>query len=473
FIEGDGIGPEVVNAAVRIVEAAHVKITWERCLAGEQVFLAGNRTGVPKETFESIERTGVALKGPLMTPVGYGAKSANVTLRKMFELYGNIRPAQELPGVRSPFSGALVDLVVVRENVEDLYAGIEHMQTPGVAQGLKIMSRKGCEKVIRLAFELARAEGRELVHCATKANIMKLTEGLMKRTFEEVAPDYPDIRSEHIIIDNCAHLLVRFPEQFDVIVTSNMNGDILSDLTSGLAGGLGFAPSANIGSTVRMFEAVHGSAPNIAGKNIANPTAMVLSAVMMLRHLGEFVAATMIEHAIYVTLEEGQSVTVDVRPDVAASTDQFTDAVIGNLGRTSRRMFGHEYTPLNLSVVDDRPDLVRPATRRDVGVDIFIETADDANTIAATMQALIADLPLTLTSIANRGIQAWPPPEGRLDFVDNWPCRFMSTSASGELDDAAVTQLLSRVTEKYRWMHVEKLAEFDGERAYSVAQGEA
>ena len=260
-IPGDGIGPEVVQATQRVIQATGVPIEWEEREAGMNVFKRGIASGVPKDTIDSITKTRVVLKGPLETPVGFGEKSANVTLRKLFETYGNIRPVREFPSVQTPFSGRGIDLVVVRENVEDLYAGIEHMQTPDVAQCLKLISHKGCEKIARLAFELARAEGRKRVDCVTKSNIMKLTEGMLKRTFEAVAKEYPDIEAQHIIVDNCAHQLVRRPEQFEVLVTTNMNGDILSDLTSGLIGGLGFAPSANLGSEVAIFEAVHGSAP--------------------------------------------------------------------------------------------------------------------------------------------------------------------------------------------------------------------
>ena len=248
LIPGDGIGPECVDAARRIIEAAGVGITWEECEAGAEVFKKGLPSGVPPETIESISRTRVALKGPLETPVGFGEKSANVTLRKLFETYANVRPVREMPGVTTPYSGRDIDLVMVRENVEDLYAGIEYMQTPGVAQALKLISEKGSEKIARFAFEYARSEGRTKVACATKANIMKLSEGTLKRVFERVAPDYPELESWHVIVDNCAHQLVKRPEQFDVIVTTNMNGDILSDLSSALIGGLGFAPSANVGN---------------------------------------------------------------------------------------------------------------------------------------------------------------------------------------------------------------------------------
>src|SRR5215213_11274073 len=311
LIPGDGIGPECVTAARRIVEAAGAQVEWEERQAGAEVFKQGLPSGVPPETIESIDRTRVVLKGPLETPIGFGEKSANVTLRKLFETYANVRPVRELPGVKTPYSGRGIDLVVVRENVEDLYAGIEYLQTPGVAQALKLISRKGCEKIVRFAFELARSEGRRSVACATKANIMKFSEGMLKRAFEDIAPEYPDIESWHVIVDNAAHQLVKRPEQFDVLVMTNMNGDILSDLTSALVGGLGFAPSANIGSEVAIFEAVHGSAPKYAGKNVINPTAVILSAVLMLRYLELFEQADAIEHAVLVTLEDG-TLTGDV-----------------------------------------------------------------------------------------------------------------------------------------------------------------
>jgi NAD-dependent isocitrate dehydrogenase len=290
-IPGDGVGPEVVRSAQRIIAAAGVATDWETAEAGAEVFRRGDTSGVPQATRDSIARTRVVLKGPLETPVGFGEKSANVTLRKLFETYANVRPARELPGVPTRYAGEGVDMIIVRENIEDLYAGIEHMQTADVAQCLKIITRKGSEKIIRYAFELARREGRRKVTCATKANIMKLTEGLFKRVFEELSAEYPEIVAEHLIIDNVAHQMAKDPAQFDIIVTTNLNGDIISDLASGLVGGLGFAPSGNYGDDVAIFEAVHGSAPKYAGKDVINPTALILSSLMMLRHLGESDAA--------------------------------------------------------------------------------------------------------------------------------------------------------------------------------------
>src|SRR4051794_4029552 len=395
LIPGDGIGPEVVDSARRIVDATGAPIEWEVRQAGAEVFKQGLPTGVPQETIDSIARSRVVLKGPLETPVGYGEKSANVTLRKLFETYANVRPAREFPGVVTPYSGRGIDLVVVRENVEDLYAGIEHMQTPGVAQCLKVISRKGCEKIVRLAFEFARAEGRSSVACATKSNIMKLTEGLLKRTFEEIAPDYPEIESWHVIVDNCAHQLVKRPEQFDVIVTTNMNGDILSDLTSALVGGLGFAPSANLGSDVALFQAVHGSAPKYAGKNSINPTAMIGAAVMMLRHLQLFDEAAAIENALLVTLESGTA-TRDVLGDGggAASTSDFTDAIIANLGSSSPAWPAREYRPLRMPEVSSEPALVHPQTRRVAGVDVFVEFDGTPQQLGEAMERLAADSPV-------------------------------------------------------------------------------
>src|ERR671936_332853 len=335
LIPGDGIGPECISAARRIVEAAGAPIEWQECEAGAEVFKKGLPSGVPPETIESISRTRVALKGPLETPVGFGEKSANVTLRKLFETYANVRPVRELPGVKTPYSGRGIDLVIVRENVEDLYAGIEYLQTPGVAECLKLISFKGSEKIARFAFEYARSEHRTNVICATKSNIMKLSEGTLKRAFEAAAADYPDIESWHLIVDNAAHQLVKRPEQFDVLVMTNMNGDILSDLSSALVGGLGFAPSANLGGDIAIFEAVHGSAPKYAGQDVINPTALILSAVLMLRYLELFEQADAIEHAVLVTLEDG-TLTGDVLGyDRGTPTTVYTDAIIGNLGRRS------------------------------------------------------------------------------------------------------------------------------------------
>ncbi|MGH9470083.1 MAG: NADP-dependent isocitrate dehydrogenase [Terriglobia bacterium] len=473
LLPGDGVGPEVTGAARRIVEAAGAAIEWDEREAGAEVFKRGLPSGVPLETIESIHRTHVVLKGPLTTPVGYGEKSANVTLRKLFETYGNIRPVRELPGVPSPYSGRGVDLVVVRENIEDLYAGIEYMQTPGVAEGLKLISRTGCEKIVRLAFEFARSEGRARVHCATKSNIMKLTEGMMKRTFEEIAPEYPGVQASHIIIDNCAHQLVKKPEQFDVIVTTNMNGDIISDLSSALVGGLGFAPSANIGNEVAIFEAVHGSAPKYAGKDVINPTAVVLSSVMMLRHLGEFEAADKIEHAVLVTLEEGKARTGDVVGyDKGVSTSAFTGTVIGNLGKKSTRSKVRPHQPIRLPQVSASAAADLAKTRTLVGVDVFIEYPRGATELGHDLEQICSGTPFSLKLISNRGTKVYPAVGAMTDCVDHWRCRFVARSGGAEISDAQVLGLVQRIAPRHRWVHLEKLLEFDGKPGFTKDQGE-
>jgi isocitrate dehydrogenase len=472
LIPGDGIGPECVDAARRIIEAAGVPIAWQECEAGAEVFKRGLPSGVPPETIESISRTRVVLKGPLETPVGFGEKSANVTLRKLFETYANVRPVREMPGVRTPYSGRGIDLVMVRENVEDLYAGIEYMQTPSVAQALKLISEKGCEKIARFAFEYARSEGRTKVACATKANIMKLSEGTLKRVFERVAPDYPEIEPWHVIVDNCAHQLVKRPEQFEVIVTTNMNGDILSDLSSALIGGLGFAPSANVGNEVAIFEAVHGSAPKYAGKNVINPTAVILSGVLMLRHLGFFEQAAAIEHAIFVTLESGVLTGDVVGYDRGTPTTDYANAIIGNLGRQTHTWTVRDVKPLQLPKIDPAPDYVRPATRAVVGLDVFVESPLSAAELGASLMELTLDTRLSLKMISSRGTKVFPPTGAMTETGDHFRCRFIIKEEPGDLSDGDVHELLVRISSAHSWMHIEKLQEFDGELGFTRDQGE-
>jgi isocitrate dehydrogenase len=469
-LPGDGIGPEVVDAALAIIKATGAAVEFENCEAGARAFQKGIVTGIPRETIESIERTRVVLKGPLETPLGYGGRSANVTLRTLFETYGNIRPVRELPGVQTAFTGRKLDIVIVRENIEDLYAGIEYMQTPGVAEGLKLISREGCEKIVKLAFAFAIAEERESVHCATKSNIMKLTEGLLQRTFEEFAPQYPSIVSKHILIDNCAHQLAMRPEQFDVIVTTNMNGDILSDLTSGLTGGLGFAPSANIGNDVSIFEAVHGSAPDIAGKNKANPTALVLSGAMMLRHIGEGRAANDVEQAVLVTLESGIRTSDMIGVQNPASTTDFTKAVISNLGKRSKVSPPRDYKTVELPKAQLGVNVVKAKSRRVTGVDIYVESELEPTPLATSLDKLAITSALRLEMITNRGAMVFPSSSRRVSLVDHFRCRFVPRNSGSDLSDADILALLAAVGSQYRWMHIEKLQEFDGQPAFSKSQ---
>ena len=481
-IPGDGVGPEVVRSAIRIIAADGVPIEWEEAEAGAEVFKRGDTSGVPPETRQSIERTGVVLKGPLETPVGFGEKSANVTLRKLFETYANVRPGRELPGVPTRYAGEGIDLVIVRENVEDLYAGIEHMLTPDVAQCLKVISRKGSEKVIRYAFELARREGRAKVTCATKANIMKLTEGLFKTVFDEVSQEYPEIVAEHLIIDNVAHQLAKDPAQFDIVVTTNLNGDIISDLASGLVGGLGFASSGNYGDTVAIFEAVHGSAPKYADKDVINPTALILSAVMMLRHLGESKAADRIEDAVLRTLEEGRAMTQDlVRQsggdvDTAMSTTGFTDAVIANLGRrpvahAPRRGRPPADPPTPLPAWSYSPERYERIDRRTVGLDIFLATWVPPEVIGPELERLSGEA-FRLEFVDSRGTKVYPSVGLKADGVGLLRARFVTVEGATAVD-AELLELQARVAARHPgWTHVEKLHVFDGVDGFTRAQGQ-
>jgi isocitrate dehydrogenase len=470
LIEGDGIGPEVTGAARRIVDASGVKIDWEICQAGAEIFKKGLETGVPQETIDSILRNKVALKGPLETPVGYGEKSANVTLRALFETYANTRPVRTMPGIQTPYSDRSVDFVVVRENLEDLYAGIEYLQTPSVAEGLKIITRKGSEKIILFAFELARAEGRKKVHCATKANILKLTEGMFKKTFEDIAPDYPDIEANHIIIDNCAHQMVLRPEMFDVIVCTNLHGDIISDLGSGLVGGLGVAPAANIGDEVSIFEAVHGSAPKYAGQNTINPTAVILSSVLMLRHIGEFDAAALIEQSILFTLGVQKAFTRDLAKSDPLSTTAFTDVVISNLGKKTDFWPSRPYKPLHFNHIHEPNDNV---PRKEVGIDVFIESTLTPDELGKSLEKLCSPTPFVLKMISNKGVQVYPFVGGvKPDTVDHYRARFFLKDTT-KSTDANILEFLSILGQSLKWMHVEKLFEFNGKPAFTKAQGEA
>ena len=472
LIPGDGTGPECIQAARRIVDASGAPIDWEVFEAGAKVFKKGLSSGVPPETMDSITRTRVALKGPLETPIGFGEKSANVTLRKLFETYSNVRPVRELPGVTTPYSGRGIDLVVVRENVEDLYAGIEYMQTPGVAQALKLISFKGSERIARFAFEYARSEGRTKVACATKANILKFSEGMLKRAFEQVASDYPEIEPWHVIVDNAAHQLVKRPEQFEVLVMTNMNGDILSVLTSALVGGLGFAASANIGGEAAIFEAVHGSAPKYAGKNVINPTAVILSAVMMLRHLGLFDEAGAIEHAVFVTLESGVLTGDVLGYDRGTPTTEYTDTIIGNLGRRTETWSVRDVKPLQLPKLDPAPDYVKATSRAVVGLDVFVETPLTAAELGASLMDLTRDTRLSLVMISSRGTKVFPPTGAMTETGDHFRCRFIIRENPGDLPDEDVHQLLARISREHRWMHIEKLQEFDGELGFTRDQGD-
>ncbi|GAA4442571.1 isocitrate/isopropylmalate dehydrogenase family protein [Bremerella cremea] len=327
LLSGDGIGPEITTVVQEVVKAAGVDIQWVPCQAGLSAF---EKYGdpLPQETLDNIRQTKVALKGPLATASGKGFRSVNVALRKELQLYANYRPARTLKGVPAPFDD--VDLIVVRENTEGLYSGLEHTVIPGVVESLRVITEVGSRRIAKFAFETARSLGRKKVTCIHKANILKLSDGLFLDTCNDVAKDYPDIQYDDCIVDAAAMKMVMNPHQFDVLVMENLFGDILSDLASGLVGGLGVTPSGNLGTDAAVFEAVHGTAPDIAGKGLANPTALLLSSTMMLKHMGETAAANQIESALFSVLEEGKTLTGDMKG--SATTSQFCDAIIAKLG---------------------------------------------------------------------------------------------------------------------------------------------
>jgi isocitrate dehydrogenase (NAD+) len=323
LIPGDGIGPEVSNAVKQIIAAAGVEIAWEETAARGDIERRGEdwmKSGV----LDSIRRNRVALKGPLTTAVAGGAPSINVGLRKALDLYANVRPVKNLQGVQARFDD--VDVVLIRENTEDLYAGLEHEVVPGVVESLKIITERASTRIARFAFEHARKNGRKKIHAIHKANIMKMSDGLFLSSVRKVAPEYPEIEYKELIIDNACMQMVLNPRQFDMLLLTNLYGDIMSDLAAGLVGGLGVVPSGNIGEKIAIFEAVHGTAPDIAGKGIANPTALLMSGIMMLRHINESKAACRIENALHIVYREGKTLTPDVGGK--ATTIEFTEAVI-------------------------------------------------------------------------------------------------------------------------------------------------
>jgi len=326
LIPGDGIGPEIVAATVRILEATGIDVTWETQILGAQALEKYGST-LPDAAIEAMKRNKVSLKGPIMTPIGKGFTSVNVGLRKALDLYANVRPIKALPNVECRYPG--LDLVIVRENTEDLYAGLEHIVVPGVVESLKIITEKASTRIAQYAFDYAKANGRKKVTAVHKANIMKLSDGLFLECFYNVAKNFPDITADDKIIDNCCMQLVMRPEQFDVLVMENLYGDIVSDLCAGLIGGLGLAPGANIGEQGAVFEAVHGSAPDIAGQGIANPTALLISAILMLRHIGENDAADRTEKAMMDVFAEGKTITKDLGG--TAKTADFASAIIDKM----------------------------------------------------------------------------------------------------------------------------------------------
>jgi NAD-dependent isocitrate dehydrogenase len=461
LIKGDGIGPEISDAVVEIFDSAKVPIEWVERQAGLNV-IDKHPTGIPQETLDAIEKYQVALKGPTTTPVGTGHKSVNVTLRKTLELFANVRPAKSLPGVRTRFDN--VDLIIVRENIEDTYSGIEHHQTASVAQGLKLITRPGSIRIAKYAFEMAKLYGRKKVLAVHKANIHKITDGLFLKCFYEVAADYPEIQSSDLIVDNTCMQLVTNPERFDVMVLPNLYGDIVSDLCAGLVGGLGVAPGGNIGEFSAIFESVHGSAPDIAGKGIANPTALLLSSFQMLQHLGLHITKTRIEKALIQTLKDGIK-TGDLGGK--SNTKEFTKAIISNIDPAVDNEFNN---PTPVRITSSLLKTYKEVEEYCHGVDVFVE-----NPIGIPNMPEKVDH-LKLKMISNRGTKVYPGDIPKIWLVDHHRCRYVATDENGKylnIGDEEIFNLIREISfAGIKWMHIEKLQLFDGELGYSKAQGE-
>ena len=471
---GDGIGPEIMAAALRILEASGAPLEIETIDIGEKVYLAGNSSGIEPSSWESLRRTKVFLKAPITTPQGGGYKSLNVTVRKVLGLYANVRPCVSY----HPFVDTkhpVMDVVIVRENEEDLYAGIEHRQTNQVVQCLKLISRPGSEKIVRYAFEYARRNNRKKITCFTKDNIMKLTDGLFHKVFNEIAAEYPDIENEHWIVDIGAAKLADTPEAFDVIVMPNLYGDVLSDVAAQIAGSVGLAGSANIGEHVSMFEAIHGSAPRRAGQNLANPSGLLLGAVMMLVHVGLTEHAERVHNAWLRTIEDGIH-TYDIYDEKASKqkvgTKEFAEAVVERLGQTPQILKARKYTKGEESHAGIHRD-TKLQQKELVGVDVFLDwTSGSANDLGSALSKVNGE-GVKLTMISNRGVKVWPGGHTETFCSDHWRCRFLPESEGGKVVHAQVVSLLGRIAnEGYDFIKTEGLYTFDGERGYSLDQGE-
>jgi isocitrate dehydrogenase len=478
--QGDGIGPEITEAVLRILDAAQCGLTYDRIDVGEKVYLQGNSSGIPAEAWATLRRNPVFLKGPITTPQGSGYKSLNVTIRKTLGLYANVRPCRSFhPFVKTMHPN--MDVVVVRENEEDLYAGIEHRQTTDVYQCLKVLSIPGTEKIIRYAFEYAHRNGRKKVTCLVKDNIMKVTDGMFADMFRRVGKEYPGLQQEVQIIDIGTARVATQPDRYDVIVTLNLYGDIISDVTAELTGSVGMAGSANIGDRISMFEAIHGSAPDIAGMNIANPSAMLNAAGMMLVHLGMPEKAELIQNAWLCTLEDGIH-PADIHREgvskVKAGTKEFADAVIERLGKLPKVL-----EPVHAKG-GEMPAYVyeRPAVKRQLcGVDMFVcDPHSTPNELAEKLLKASHGM-LKLKLITNRGVKVWPDGFPETFCTDHWRCRFVGPEVEVDMEKATyqsvgskqliqVMQLLDKAGIEV--VKTENLYLFDGVRGFSLGQGE-
>ncbi|WP_312343548.1 NADP-dependent isocitrate dehydrogenase [Chryseobacterium binzhouense] len=471
--KGDGIGPEIMDATLKIILAAGAQLEIDEIEIGEKVYLSGNTSGISSESWDIIRRNKIFLKAPITTPQGGGYKSLNVTTRKFLGLYANVRPCTSL----HPFVSTkhpVMDMVIVRENEEDLYAGIEHQQTDEVIQCLKLISRPGCEKIVRYAFEYAKQQNRKKVTCFSKDNIMKQTDGLFHQVFNEIAKEYPEIENEHWIVDIGAAKVADTPEDFDVIVMPNLYGDIISDIAAQITGSVGLAGSANIGEECSMFEAIHGSAPTIAGQNVANPSGLLQGAVMMLNHIGQNEVAEKVHNAWLKTLEDGihtQDIFSDETSKQKVGTQAFADAVIANLGQKPAQLKPVHYannTVMNLPKYQRKPS----AKKELAGVDVFVHwSGTDPNELAEKMKKIQTE-GIQLTMITNRGIKVWPDGFKETFCTDHWRCRF-KPSENQEIQKEHIIQLLqSALHQEIDVIKTENLYEFDGKAGYSLGQGQ-
>jgi isocitrate dehydrogenase len=465
---GDGIGPEIMDVVLDVFRAAQVPLDYEEVAMGKEVALAGERTGISREARESVETTGLLFKGPMETPKGGGHKSVNVTARKLWGAFANKRVYRVLPGVPNPLRLEALDLTMVRENIEDTYGAVEHMQTHDVAQCRRFITRPGSEQVHRYTFEVAARKGARRVTCAHKANIMKLTDGLFLETFYDVARDYPDLVADDVIVDALAMKLVMDPTEFDVIVLPNFQGDILTDLAAGLAGGLAYAPSANIGDGVCIFEAVHGTAPDIVGRDLANPTALLLSGTMLLRHVGLVEHADLIEAAL-----ERVLIQLNEDPEVRQLAGGFRTSIFRHLMLLELRNVSVAPGTVQLPTLVPRPTprmLVTPEPERQelLGVDVFLDSALSPDELARALEPLAGELRLAMVS--NRGTQVWPTGSTWTDCVNHYRVRFEAGQPVVQQDLVA---LLGRVAERFPLCGAEWLRVIDGAPAYSLAQGQA
>jgi len=472
---GDGIGPEIMDATLRIMDAANVGLIYDTIEIGEKVYKAGHKSGISPASWEILRNNKVFLKAPITTPQGGGYKSLNVTIRKSLGLFSNVRPFRAYPPF-VPSYFPLMDLVIVRENEEDLYAGIEHQQTSEVVQTLKLISDPGSEKIIRYAFEYARAYNRKKVTCMTKDNIMKHTDGMFHKIFDKVKLEYPEIQSDHWIIDIGSAVVASRPESLDVVVTLNLYGDIISDIAAEVAGSVGMAGSANIGMSHGMFEAIHGSAPDIAGKDIANPSGLLNGAFMMLVQMGKADKAELIQNAWLRTLEDGIH-TGDIyranRSVKKVGTKEFADAVIERLGQKPEKLKAVEYRN-DVLISINVPE--KPAMKKElVGIDVFIdwrESDRDPNVIGDKLLNEGSTDRLKLKLISNRGVLVYPEGVPEIFKTDHWRCRY--TNPNGEIvNNADVIELIQKIHAiGFDFIKTEHLYHFDGERGYSLSQGE-